>query len=65
MKDQPIQSNLIGAAVTFHAPSGGRDEGIVRAVYLSSNGYPMLLVMDGNGRLVVVSHDSARVNRGS
>jgi len=56
----PITTNLLGETVKFKLHGGGTDTGKVRAVYLSNNGWPMLLVQSGR-ELVVVSHDAATV----
>lgn len=58
-----IQTDLLGAKVRFQIASGGYDTGEIRAVYVSSSGYPMLLVQDSDRKLVRVSHDSVTVLR--
>lgn len=64
-EDNIVSTTLLGASVTFLLHGGGRDEGEVVAVYLSRNGWPMLLVRDAAGKLAVCSHDSVTVRRNS
>ena len=65
MNEQAITSNLLGSWCRFRLPSGGWDDGEIRAIYLSRGGAPMLLVADRWGKLVVTSHDSTEIARGS